>query len=42
MLNDMPTTEKVILQVQCQACNKSMSVKNLKYSHDIFFIKREK
>ena len=38
----MPTTEKVILQVQCQACNKSMSVKNLKYSHDIFFIKREK
>ena len=29
----MPTTEKVISQVQCQACGKSMSAKNLKYSH---------
>ena len=27
MLNDMPTTEKVISQVQCQACTKSMSAK---------------
>ena len=25
ILNNMPTTEKVISQVQCQACNKSMS-----------------
>ena len=41
MLNDMPTTEKVISQVQCQACNKSMSAKNLKYSHAKFCIKRE-
>ena len=41
MLNDMQTTEKVISQVQCQACNKYMSAKNLKYSHAKFFIKRE-
>ena len=36
----MPTTEKVISQVQCQACNKSMSDKNLKYSHAAYCIKR--
>ena len=30
MLNDMPTIENVIAQVQCQACNKSMSAKNFK------------
>ena len=41
MLNDMPTTEKVLSQVQCQACNKCMSAKNLKYSHAKFCIKRE-
>jgi hypothetical protein len=29
---DMPTMEKVVKQVQCQACNKSMSAKNLSYS----------
>ena len=40
MLNDMPTTEKVISQVQCQACGKSMSAKNLTYSHAVFCIKR--
>ena len=33
MLSNMPTTEKVISQVQCQACSKAMSAKNLKYSH---------
>ena len=31
---------KVIMQVQCQACNKSMSAKNLKYSHAAYCIKR--
>ena len=40
ILNDMPTTEKVISQVQCQACNKSMSAKKLKYSHAAYCIKR--
>ena len=36
----MPTTEQVILQVRCQACNKSMSGKSLKYSHAAYCIKR--
>jgi hypothetical protein len=40
MLNDIPTTEKVLTQVQCQACGKSMSAKNLKYSHAAYCIKR--
>ena len=40
VLNDMPTTEKVISQVQCQACGKCMSAKNLKYSHAGYCIKR--
>ena len=40
VLNDMPTTEKVISQVQCQACNKSMSAKSLKYSHAAYCVKR--
>ena len=40
ILNNMPTTEKVISQVQCQACNKSMSAKKLKYSHAAYCIKR--
>jgi hypothetical protein len=40
MLNNMPTTENVITQVQCQACGKSMSAKNLKYSHAAYCIKR--
>ena len=35
MLNNMPTTEKVITQVQCQACGKSMSD-----SHAAYCIKR--
>ena len=29
----MPTTNKVIEQVQCLSCGKSMSAKTLKYSH---------
>ena len=36
----MPTIEQVISQVQCQACNKFMSAKNLKYSHAAYCIKR--
>jgi hypothetical protein len=36
----MPTTEKVLTQVQCQACGKSMSAKNLKYSHAGYCVKR--
>ena len=36
----MPTTEKVISQIQCQACNKSMSAKNVKYSHAAYCVKR--
>ena len=36
----MSTTEKVITQVQCQACNKSMSAKNLNYSHAAYCVKR--
>ena len=40
MFNDIPTTEKVLIQVQCQACGKSMSEKNLKYSHAAYCIKR--
>ena len=40
MLINMATTEKVITQVQCQACGKSMSAKNLTYSHAACCIKR--
>jgi hypothetical protein len=40
MLNNMPTTEKVITQVQCQACGKSMSAKNSKYSHAGYCVER--
>ena len=36
----MATTEKVITQVQCQACGKSMSAKNLTYSHAACCIQR--
>ena len=39
MLSNMATTEKVITQVQCQACNKSISAKNLKYSHADYCIR---
>jgi hypothetical protein len=40
MLNNMPTTEQVLTQVQCQACGKSMSAKNLKHSHAGYCVKR--
>ena len=36
----MLTTEKVLTQVQCQACDKFMSAKNLKYNHAAYCIKR--
>ena len=36
----MPTAEKIISHVQCQACGKSMSAKKLKYSHAGYCIKR--
>jgi hypothetical protein len=39
-VENMPTTETLITQVQCQACGKSMSAKNLKYSHAAYCIKR--
>ena len=32
-LLDMPTTNKIVEQVQCLSCGKSMSAKTLKYSH---------
>jgi hypothetical protein len=40
MLTNMTTTEQVLTQVQCQACGKSMSAKNLKYSHAGYCVKR--
>ena len=40
VLGKIPTTEKVLTQVQCQACGKSMSEKNLRYSHAAYCIKR--
>ena len=40
MFSNMATTEKVISQVQCQACGKSISAKNLNYSHAAYCIQR--
>ena len=40
MLGYMPTTEKVIWQIQFQACDKSMSANNLNYSHAADCVKR--
>ena len=39
---DMDTTTKVLEQVSCQACGKSMSAKNLKYSHQKYCTERNK
>jgi hypothetical protein len=39
---DMPTTTKVMEQVSCQACGKSMSAKNLKYAHGRYCAERNK
>jgi endogenous inhibitor of DNA gyrase (YacG/DUF329 family) len=40
MLTTMEIIEKVVTQVQCQACGKSMSAKNLNYSHANYCAKR--
>ena len=40
MFSNMEIIEKVRKQVQCQACGKSMSAKNLKYSHAACCAKR--
>ena len=40
MLSNVESIEKVIKQVQCQACGKSTSAKNLKYSHAAYCAKR--
>ena len=36
----MPTTDKITQQVQCLACGKSMSAKNLRYSHSNYCTER--
>ena len=41
MLN-MPTTPKVLQQVQCQACLRKMSAKVLRYSHAKYCTERER
>ncbi len=41
MLN-MPTTPKVLQQVECQACKRKMSAKVLRYSHAKYCTEREK
>jgi hypothetical protein len=37
---DMPTTNKILEQVECQACGSKMSAKNLKYSHSKYCTQR--
>jgi hypothetical protein len=39
---DMPTTPKILQQVECQACGRKMSAKVLKYSHAKYCTAREK
>jgi hypothetical protein len=41
MLN-MPTTPKILQQVECQACGRKMSAKVLRYSHAKYCTEREK
>ena len=41
MLN-MPTTQKVLQQVECQACKRKMSAKTLKYNHAQYCPARER
>ena len=38
----MPTTSKILEQVSCQACGKSMSAKNLRYAHQKYCTERNK
>ena len=42
ILPDMPTTPKILQQVECQACSKKMCAKNLKYSHPKYCTARER
>ncbi len=42
ILPDMPTTPKILQQVECQACSKMMSAKNLMYSHPKYCTARER
>ena len=39
---DMPTTPKILQQVECQACKRKMSAKVLRYSHAKYCTEREK
>ncbi len=39
---DMPTTPKILQQVECQACGRKMSAKVLRYSHAKYCTEREK
>ena len=41
-LLNMPTTPKILQQVECQACSKQMCAKNLKYSHAKYCTARER
>ena len=41
MLN-MPTTTKILQQVECQACKRKMSAKTLKYNHAQYCTARER
>ena len=41
MLN-MPTTTKILQQVECQACKRKMSAKTLKYNHAKYCTARER
>jgi hypothetical protein len=39
---DMPTTPKILQQVECQACGRKMSAKVLRYSHAKYCTERER
>ncbi len=39
---DMPTTPKILQQVECQACKRKMSAKVLRYSHAKYCTERER
>ena len=39
---NMPTTPKILQQVECQACKRKMSAKVLRYSHAKYCTEREK
>ena len=39
-LLEMPTTYKVLRQIQCLACSKVMSAQHLRYSHSKYDVER--